>query len=314
MITIKNDKNLKIVFSDIGASVYAIYYDENILTCTPTNIEEFEKSLQFYGKTLGLVAGRINCFQKLNKKDVVLQPVVPNKNFVLHGGDLQSLSFVKFNYHIVENESTIDVIFNYECEKMMNIEGFHHVVVKYSIYKKENCFDIELSYKNDKSESFCNLSNHIYWNLDNCDVTNSSLLIDSSKIATCDNNLVIDDVTFVSHYLNFKTQTPIKDHINEIEKSFKTTIDDTYILDNDERYPIILETEKYKLICQTDYSSVNIYLNNNKKRPSFISIDDKLLYSGIAIEPQNLLIDDKQIRVSKNTWVTKHIKYTITKK
>ena len=121
-------------------------------------------------------------------------------------------------------------------------------------------------------------------------------------------------VTFVYHYLNFKTQTPIKDHINEIEKSFKTTIDDTYILDNDERYPIILETEKYKLICQTDYSSVNIYLNNNKKRPSFISIDDKLLYSGIAIEPQNLLIDDKQIRVFKNTWVTKHIKYTIIKK
>ena len=58
-ITIENQSRLKVVLSSLGASVFAIYFNDELMTLSLKDKIDFSNPDLYHGKTIGPVCGRI---------------------------------------------------------------------------------------------------------------------------------------------------------------------------------------------------------------------------------------------------------------
>ena len=54
-----NDKNLKVVFSNLGAAIFSIRFDNYVMTRNVKEISDFLIEKKYYGKTIGRVSNRM---------------------------------------------------------------------------------------------------------------------------------------------------------------------------------------------------------------------------------------------------------------
>lgn len=305
---------LKYTFCSIGASIYSIEYDNNLLTLTPKDKDFFIKSPQFFGKTLGLVAGRIKSEFKYNNQNFKFNETHPGLS--LHGGYLNSISFEDFKYKIKEYKNKIDVIFTHSPRKGKN--GFNSKInlkIIYSLNKLNNSFKIrEIGYV--KDDSFLNLSNHIYWNLSKDKTINDyKLKFDSIEIGTMNEELLIIGKEKTPEYLNFNRKTKLKSRLDIASKTSIGTIDHTFIFNkNNKINKCLLENKNYILKLSTDLPAMNIYCDSSLTDVKFLNRDDLYERRGIALEPQLFNLDLDSIYFKKGEKFDHYIKYQIIKK
>lgn len=307
-------KDLIYTFCDIGASIYSIYFFDTLLTLTPSKKEEFINSPQYFGKTLGLVAGRIKSkFNYLNKEFNFKET---NPNLTLHGGHLTSISFSRFTHKIKEYKNKIDVIFFLKPRKNENgFNGKVHLKITYSLNKLKNEFKIkEEAFI--KEDSFLNLSNHIYWNLGNSlNINCYYLKFDAPSIGEMNDDLLIINKINTPKYLNFKRKARLESRLNIASKLKIGTIDNTFLFNKENKInKCLLETSKYKLKLKTNYPAMNIYCDSSLSPVLFLNRTDLKERRAIALEPQLFNLDLDSIYFKKGTKYSYFIDYEIIKK
>ena len=103
-ITIKNSHSLKMVFSSLGASIFAIYYDGALMTLSLADKNDYLNPELYHGKTIGPVCGRIADGQ-IGEHHYELN----EDNVARHGGK-NGLSMQVFDYEIIEQTNTVSLI------------------------------------------------------------------------------------------------------------------------------------------------------------------------------------------------------------
>ena len=80
-----NDKNLKVVFSNLGAAIFSIRFDNYVMTRNVKEISDFLIEKKYYGKTIGRVSNRMKG-NKFRLNDEVFEVPANEGENTLHGG------------------------------------------------------------------------------------------------------------------------------------------------------------------------------------------------------------------------------------
>lgn len=305
--------DLTFTFSDIGASLYSLYYGDDPLILEVKNKNLFLTSPQYFNKTLGEIAGRIpSSFNLFDKEFHFLDT---GNNISLHGGDNKSLSYKRWKYKIKEYKNKIEVKFFINTKRIKKDLFFakNKIYVIYDLYKNKNGFKIKFKV-NVKEDTFLNLSNHIYWNLaKSLTIDDYKLKFNASKIGKVDENLLIIDTISTPAYLDFKRKTLLKSRLDKADKTSIGTIDNTFIFD-DKINKVSLENDSYKVKMKTNYEAMNIYCDSSMTNVLFNNRDDLKSRRGIALEPQKYVYDLASLYYKKGDNYNYYIEYIIDKK
>lgn len=306
--------DLTYTFCSYGASLYSLYDGENPLNLVLEDKELFLKNTQYFGKTLGLVAGRLKTNFNIGDKEFKL--VNNGNDLCLHGGNAKSLSFKNWKYEVKDSKNKITVKFSISPRKGdQGFDGKVRINVTYSLSKTENSFKI-LFKANVSQDSLLNLSNHIYWNLSkDLTIDNYRLKFDAPEIGELDDRLLIVGTTKTPDYLNFKKKTMLKSRLDAADKTSIGTIDNTFLFNKDEgkKHKVTLENKNYKLTLKTDYPAMNIYADSSLTDVKFLNNKDLKARRGIALEPQLFDFDLDSIYFKKGDKYRHYIKYTIVR-
>lgn len=314
IIHVDNEVSLKADLVTFGAGVYKLTFDDTPIILTLTDVEDYLYSPQYFGKTLGPVAGRLKKKGLIDGNEYVLN-CQESKRFSLHGGELKGVSFKNFDYKIKESNKKLDVVFSYTTR--LNEAGFPgklRIYVTYSFIKGKNEFKILYKATTPSEATFCNLSSHMYFNLGDKNISNHYLKMNVYNVAKCEDDLLIVDKEPVKSELDFKKSAKLNPRIDYIEKhDFKKTIDDTFIFDENPG-KVSLWNDKFRLDLTTDCSAMNIYVDNSGTDVHFINENDSEKRRGIALEPQRFILNNKEITLKKGEVYKNFIDYKFKKR
>ena len=154
----------------------------------------------------------------------------------------------------------------------------------------------------------------MYFNFDNSiNLDDYYLKMNCDKVAITDPYLLITGVQDITKALDFRKSSKLSPRMDWIEKhDFKKTIDDTFIFDSDERR-ISLKGNGIQLNMKTDFTSMNIYVDNSLSGGKFINFEGNNLRRAIALEPQNFLLNEDEIILTKDKVFKNYIEYKFKK-
>lgn len=309
LIHVDNEMNLKATLVSFGAGVYALSFKDKPVILTLKDIEDYLYSAQYYGKTLGSVAGRLKKDGLIDGTEYHLIPET-GKNFALHGGMQNSISYKNWNYKIKETNKKLDVTFSIATRNNENgYPGKIRIFVTYSFLKNKDEFKLLFKATTPSEAVFCNLSNHMYFNFNTRDISDYYLKMNVNEVAVTEPNLLIIDKTSIPAHLDFNKASKLNKRMEYIEKNdFKKTIDDTFIFSS---LPgkVSLSNNEIKLDITTDCSSMNIYVDNSLTPVKFSARDDYGMRRGIALEPQRFLLNKDEIILRKGDVYKNYIDY-----
>lgn len=315
-LTIENQKGLKGTFSTVGAGVYALTLDGQPLILQPKDEDVYLSSPQFFGKTLGRVAGRIP--DKIEVQGETYKLKAGKDHICLHGGELDSLSFKNFKGSVYPHAEANEVKFVYLSPDGENgFPGNLEVRITYTIPHDENELLITQEFRASK-ETWVSLSNHIYWNVFGDESVDSyRLKINASRYGVFKEGtqLVVDSAP-VPECLDFQKGAILKDKLDKIEKEIPAigTLDHSFLFDSaDSTMPqVVLDTPKLTVECYTDYDGTNIYVDSSMTDVEFVNRPGIKRRRAIAIEPQLFPTESKL--VSADVAYKHFIRYRIVKK
>lgn len=289
--TLRNQKGLELTCSSLGAGVRRLYLQKAPLLLDLKNDEEYCSSTQFFGKTLGRVAGR-------TAKQVIIDgrvyPLEENeKGVCLHGGVYKGLSFQDFTPKEVKKPGYQGIEFTYLSKD--GEAGYPgNLTTKVTYLLKDTDLEFTILYEAESdADTIVSLSNHMYWNLFcSQDVNDYHLFINASKVGSFKKgSLLLDQLVDVPSYLDFRSSPSLKDKLDELEQHLgkNVTLDNTYLFDKEEGKPdIILDTDYLTLQLFTDFEGTNIYVDSSKTPIEFHNWDGDYARErrAIALEPQ----------------------------
>lgn len=285
-ITIKNDAHMKIVLSTLGASVFALYYDNELMTLSLKEKEDFNNKELYHGKTIGPVCGRIP-----EGKIGIYRYEMNEDGVTRHGGN-NGLSNQVFSYQYTEKTDTISVLFSHNCFS-----------VEYIIDLEEDSYTIKYSYSGIKLP--ISMTNHTFFHLGG--------KFDDLKLKIESNYFVENDPRNLIP-LRKRDLLPCLDFNRS--RAVSKTIEDPYFMDSQAKgydhflyfaneKELTLSDKKYKLYIQTDFDGVQIYSDNYDFKETTID-NRKGIRKALAIEPQDSPLDRKIF-----ARYSRFIKYTI---
>ena len=298
-----NSRGLSVLLNSCGAGVKSITLNGKRLILEPRTMDCYQNNSMYLGKTLGRVAGRTSGEISIGEKTFKLK--ADEDGITLHGGEKDSLSFKDFTGKTFASPDEKGVIFSYLSPDLENgYPGNLLLEVIYSLKEKENIFNIHYRAKSDK-DTVLNISNHIYWSIDDGGLDNVSLFVDSSKIGKFyDTSLLLKDVEETDDLHLFKTLSPLKNKLDKIVSSSDIkTIDHTYVFDNEDenKEKVILLSDNIQVTCYTTYSACNIFCDLTRNEldlangKHYKTMDRR----AIAIEPQKLLVKDISLKAEE---------------
>lgn len=287
-IQIENDLNLKVVFCDLGASIFSIHYDDDLMTRNVKDIKDFKLPECYYGKTVGRTSGRLKGY-RFDIHDQVYN-LKPNENInVLHGG-LNGLSNKIFKAVVNKYEDYIEVVFTYHSPHLeAGYPGNIDIQVRYLMWSHINRVDIRYDAKSDMDTLF-RLTNHSYFSLGDEDISNLELQIKSHRYLRLNNEDLLpikpEIINDVMNFYNFKKI--IKDIDNDFLKGKMMNGYDNYWYFDDvdeDKINVSLKNDRYQLDIITSYPGVVLYSSNYS--PKF-DLDNKNKYrDSVALEPSD---------------------------
>ena len=228
----------------------------------------------------------------------------------------------EYKYHFPSHCVTLNftlkklsVIFRIATKNNENgFPGKANLTVTYEFSKTSNTFKIWFKATTPSEATFVNLSNHMYFNFNNSiNLDDYYLKMNCDKVAITDPYLLITGVQDITKALDFRKSSKLSPRMDWIEKhDFKKTIDDTFIFDGDERR-ISLKGNGIQLNMKTDFTSMNIYVDNSLSGGKFINFEGNNLRRAIALEPQNFLLNEDEIVLTKDKVFKNYIEYKFKK-
>ena len=288
---LKNGNGLEAKLSSFGAGVRFLTLNGKHLILSLKEEQDYFTCNQFYGKTLGRIAGRVPDEVILNGKGYSLPG--DKDHICLHGGYTSSLSFKSFKGEEFENDAERGIVFTYLSPDGENgFPGNLLVHIYYSMPKGgKNEFRIRFEAVSDQ-DTLLSLSNHRYWLFpDSKDVSDYHLKVKALRRGKfrLGSELVVG-CQDVPSYLDFNKNPRLGDKLDEIKKAIPDigTLDHTYLLlggvDS-----LVLEDEGYRLSVSTDFEAVNFYVDTSLTPLAFIN-GEELSHTNrraIAIEPES---------------------------
>lgn len=314
-IHIANNKNLNVVLSTFGASIFRIDYLNKIMTLTNKNYEDFYLSNNYYGKTIGRIANRVkDGLVTINDKTYQMD-VNEGKNCLHSGKD--GWSHKIFDLNIIDTKDEyIYVSFTYFSKDLeQGLPGNCKIEVIYKVYLEEDIIDITYNVTSDK-DTVIAITNHSFFSLGEKDLSTLSLFIDADKYVQCGiTDLIPLTAKEVTPVLDFRKKKSIMDQIKDpsIYNGKAHGYDHDYLYSNIglDNKNFVLESKDIILDVRSDYESCQIYTcNYGDKHPLLTS--DKDIYQGIAIEPQDSLLNRRIIK--KNELYNRNIRYIFSRK
>ena len=291
LLLVDNGNGLRVYFSAMGASLYSIYYDNELMTLTPTHMKDFLRDNIYNGKTIGPVCGRIKDGQ-INIDDLIFEYEKNEGNNTLHSGK-SGLSNTIFSKKIYNTPNLFSIMFSFTNKEKI---GKEKRITKYFItYVITSDNRIIISYKVTSNKPIVlSLTNNVYFTLGESNIEKLKMRISADSFVEFDK----DDLTPLSYHkiipcLDFNYLSPLTKEINNpylIEH--KTKGIDHFFLFNKDNKQIILESNKYRLTIKTNLNGVQIYTDNysdNVEMLRTINSDRR----GVAIEPQDSPLERK---------------------
>ena len=287
-IEVSNDLDLKVVFCDLGASIFKIYFKGEEMTRNVYDIKDFKLPYCYYGKTIGRTSNRLKGY-KFDIHDVMYN-LEPNEGYnVLHGG-VHGLSTKTFKAIVNTYDRYVEVIFKYLSPHLEGgYPGNINIEVRYMIYQNDNRLDVRYSASSDMDTLF-SLTNHSYFTLGDKDISKLKLSIKGHQYLSVDKkNLLPKEIKFVDTIMNFfEYKKLVQDIDNDFLKGKMMNGYDSfwYFDEKDEhKVNVSLRNNKYQLDILTNFEGVQIYTSNYK--PSF-ALQGWLDYrDSVAIEPSD---------------------------
>ena len=272
-ITIKNNRLLKMVFSSLGASIFAIYYDDVLMTLSLADKNDYLNPELYHGKTIGPVCGRIADGQ-IGEHHYELN----EDNVARHGGK-NGLSTKVFNYEIIEQTDTVSLIFKYD--------GF---IVTYRIEKESDCFVIEYRYQGKKQP--ISLTNHSFFHLGDAFEKLSLRVAADYFVSNSAKTLVPIQKEKIISCFDFHNEKRVSDYVNdEYLMNGRSKGYDHYLHFEKDR-SLVLRNDKYLLDITTDFDGVLIYSDNYAFNEN--TIDNRTgIRKALAVEPQDSPLERK---------------------
>ena len=310
LIHVDNELNLKATLSTYGAGVYELSFKDKPVILELKEFSDYMHSSAFYGKTLGVVAGRLKKDGILEGEEYHLSPD-GSFDFSLHGGKMDSISFKNWKVSVKESNKKLAVNFSIATKKNENgFPGKARINVVYEFLKGKDEVKMLQKATTPSEATFVNLSNHMYFNFANSkDISAYYLKMNCDKVATTDETLLINGVKDIPEVLDFRKSSKLSPRLDKIEKhDFKKTIDDTFLFD-DKIGKVILKSPDVTMTLTTDYPAMNVYVDNTMSPLNFKNREDFGMRRGIALEPQRFVFDRESITLRKDEKYRHYIDY-----
>ena len=288
-----NNGILDVVFCSFGASVFRLKYNDEDMILALNRTDAFCHSLQYFSKTLGPVAGRVEN-----------SPFAYKKGLLLHG-DEDALSYKNFNYEIDEKED-VTVTFRVGVNSKVFTTPYRFEI-KYVVSKNK----LHIYFEGEgKDDALINLSNHMYFRLPSSSLVDQHLYINASKVFKYRDDLLPIGIEEVKPYLDFRKEALIGEKFKDIALNcLNNTLDHTYIFDSKEGVKVSLRDSKYIIKVFTNCSSCNFYIDDTDSKVDFFNKLESNRVRGIAIEPQRNLLDEEEVIIKKGDKYLNYITY-----
>lgn len=300
IITIENNSKLKIIFTDFGAAIYKIYFNNRLITGEIDDLEKFLTSGMFLGKSIGRTCGRIkDGIAKINGKNYSINKFGKHS---LHGGRL-SFAFRMFDYQIDQNEDYIDLKFFYQAKDMEEgYPGDLEVKVSYLIYLNENTLKITYTSKSNQ-DTICNLTNHAYFSLNNDgDFLKQKMMINADLYVDVDDELIYKGIKKVTGAMDFRNLRQFVD--DNIDYSNVKLYDHDYILNGKLPNAILTsENEDIRLEIVTNNPILHIY--TGPLDGSFNKLGTAIECEKKAFDMEDIFLPKDEVRVQESIYYFK---------
>ena len=308
-ITIDNECGLSATLSNVGASIVDIKYKGTSMVMTPEKLSDFAKPDMYYGRTIGPFPNRVkDSVITINGETYQLDcNETPN---CLHSGKY-GLSNQFFKYDVIKQKGFIGV--NFMLTKKSGADGIPGKIVYtigYVMQEGDNTLYLSMRAASDK-DTIIGITNHTFFTLGEMNNDGLKLTIPSHKfIETGKEDLIPLQERIIIPCLDFQKSKRIDKHINDpyLQEHRSKGYDHCFLLDKGE---IRLESSKYQLDISTDFEAVQIYSDNYEDGIKMMGTDN-VIHRGVAIEPQDSLLDRKLIKRGKI--YSHNIKYSFSDK
>ncbi len=277
-IEVRNDRDLKVIFCDLGASVYQIYFDNVLMTRNVKNYQDFYRGDCYYGKTVGRTSNRLKGY-RFEIHDKIYDLEKNEGDNVLHGG-LNGLSTKRFLPSVKTYEDYIEVKYKYLSPHLESgYPGNVVVEVIYYIHKDSNRLDIHYVSSSDVDTLF-SLTNHSYFSLGEEDISKLELFIRGSNYLEVDEHLLPIEKREVTPYFDFKKYRKLDsgyDHYFYFDEVNPKVINAS------------LRSDKYRLDIFTNYQGLQVYTSNQKTEYPLEGSDKE--HDSVALEPSDSFLE-----------------------
>ena len=258
---IQTGSHLKVVLCDLGASIFSISYDEDLLTRNVLDKKDFSKKHLYYGKTIGRVSNRIRGHEiEIDEEKYQLENNEGDN--VLHGG-ANGLSNQVFSSKTIQNLDNLQISFTFlSREGEEGLPGNLEVEVRYVFYYDKDEFDVFYNAKTDKTTPV-SLTNHTYFTLGERNIDELTFQIDSRQYLDVDpRDLLPRGKRGITKTLDFRKGKRLIEDINATAiNQFRLKGYDHYLY-FDKVQSCSLSGQKYRLDITTDFPGVQIYTSN----------------------------------------------------
>ena len=292
-VNVYNDLGLKVVFCDLGASIFDIIFNNESMVRNVKNLEDFKRPDCYYGKSIGRTSGRLRGDEiVINDKTYKLEG--NERGNVLHGGKA-GFSNQRFTFRVEIFAEHIDVVCDYLSKDLEGgYPGNVNVEVRYVVRRQENRIDINYNARSDQDTLLC-MTNHSYFTLGDKNLSNLELKINAhTYLVNDEKDMLPKGKEAVNNVLDF---TEFKKICKDIEDpSLKgpaiNGYDNLYYLDEvgEEVLNASLRNDRYQLDIISNYEGLVVYTSNYK--PNFELNNSEQIRDSVALEPSDSLLDD----------------------
>ena len=313
LIEVKNDLNLKVIFCDLGASVFNVYFHDELMTRNVKNIKDFKNPNCYYGKTIGRTSNRLKGHQyRIN--NVIYQLENNEGSNVLHGGN-SGLSNQRFTSVVNVGNEYVDIVYSYFSKHLESgYPGNVNFKVTYRVYNHEEKFDVYYFAVSDMN-TLLSLTNHSYFCLGDKDLSNIELMINGKRYLNVDkSNLLAKDIREVNQLMDFSSYKSITKNIDSpfLKGKMMNGYDTFYYFDEKDKelVNVSIRNKKYQLDIKTDFEGTQIYTSNY---PTDFELNGDVcdFRDSVAIEPSDSFLKPRLF--SKDKEYSRMISYRFIK-
>ncbi|MGD9909065.1 MAG: hypothetical protein AB7U79_00500 [Candidatus Izemoplasmatales bacterium] len=252
------------------------------------DIQEYNVNAMYLGVTVGPNAGRIENGQfKLGAKEYQMKE---EKSHFLHSGEF-GFSRSLFDYAIEKNDDEESiVVFTLDYSHPL-LPGKQHIKVSY-IVKQDDVvilFDVESD-----QETLCNLTNHVYINLDGTfdrEIETHSIQVPANKVLLMDQNLIGTKFVSVENTpFDFQQERAILPSVLEVKATDKAAfgLDHYYLFTDKAKTEIVLKSSHhpYALTISSSYPGATVYSTNFPSTKAVQTGAPLPLHSAVCVEPE----------------------------